>query len=112
VSEPQEIVTRREFEASNRYYDRIIGSLERSVIDGQKRTEDELRRLGDTIAARNVAPDHAALGMHDLAAELRATLQTLTAPRRGGDTWTPRLIAFAVIAVCGLVAYRMALGHW
>lgn len=71
-------VTRREFEAAQKYQERALGTLERSVHEGQRRTEEEMRRLTEAIKESSAArgtpnPDMqaAALALHDAAKAMR-----------------------------------------
>lgn len=108
-----EFVTQREF-------DRTIGIIERSIETGQRRTDDELRRVGDalTALAGKIPPlptpqqaEHTALGMHDVAKAVRDAVATINqAPvRTGGVPW--RFLSLAVLAVCGVLVMGMTKGH-
>ena len=109
----EEFITRREFDATTRYYDRALGDMARANERSTTEVKDELRRLGEAIKTQAVsAADHTALGLHDVAKELRAGMQAWASTPRTGGQFPVRMVTMAVLAVCGLFAYRMALGHW
>lgn len=45
----EDYVTRREFEASNKYYDRMIASVEKNAGEAQARVEREVRHLAEVV---------------------------------------------------------------
>lgn len=101
-----EYITRREFDATTRYYDRALADMSRMRSEDSQEVKSELRRLADTIKKSAEAPstDHIALAMQRLA----DAFEKHKSPGGG----TVRLVAIAAIIGAVAYIYHLGVGHW
>lgn len=111
MSEPQEFITRREFDAVTKYYDKALGDLGLANDRRAKSVEDELRRLANLIIEKAAVPAQAPPEMLSMAAALHRGVAALES-QKGNSGGAIRWVALAIMAVATAYAGHLAVGHW